>query len=395
MRLKIIFIFLVSSNYLVKAQPFTQKYIMSFHSCDVSQCNGPQDHTVQLAESDNGSSWTLVPNFPTYQGSVPDVIIRNNKLYLYTPGVVKRYNYDTDTWDSQTTSVSIKDSANNNVNFVDPSAFVDSSGNLILIFMNSTGFSGDPAQCNPYPCTKYFDSATEVSGSDGTQFVKESGHRFSITLSSGTASDPDIYFDGSNYILYISKGSSTYAYYSPSLHGSYQSLPNLSSGLLTNNGGIPCGYYDTISQKYWTYVHASSGNTTEIKQCIHSDFNTSISNFTTIISGSLTGLGSNFKTESPGFTENTFSTTTSLNKIYSSTTIEVLYRNTENILEVRNLVGINSIEIYNIMGDKIYDESISNKNSALINANNFSSGIYFIQALTSTERNFIGKFVRQ
>lgn len=394
MRLPIILAFIILSNCLLHAQPFTKKYIMSFHSCDVSQCNGPQDHTVQLAESDDGSSWTLVPNFPTYQGSVPDVIIRNNELYLYTPGGVKRYDYNTDTWDSQTSGVSIKDSANNSVNFVDPSAFIDSSGNLVLIFMNSTGYTGDPAQCNPYPCTKYFDSATEVSGSNGTQFIKESGHRFSITLSSGTASDPDVYFDGSKYVLYISKGSSTYAYYSSSLHGSYQALPNLSNGLLTNNGGIPCGYYDGVSKAYWTYVHASSGNTTEIKQCIHADFNTTISNFTTVISGSLMGLGSNFKTESPGFTENTFSTTTSLNKIYSSTAIEVLYRNAENILDIRNLTDINFIEIYNIMGEKIYVENVGNKNSSLINAHNFSSGIYFIEATTIKERKFVGKFVK-
>ncbi len=389
--LLVCFLFVIS---FTQAQPFSKKYIMSFHSCDFNQCNGPQDHTVQLAESDDGTTWTMVPNFTSYSGSVPDVIIHNNKLYIYTPGVVKRYDYNTNTWDSGTTNVTILDSASNKVNFVDPSAIIDSAGNLVLVFMNSTGSTGDPAQCSTYPCTKYFDSAIEVSGSDGTSFVKQSGHRLALTLTNGSASDPDIYYNGSKYILYISKGSSTYAYYSSTLHGTYQALPNLSSGLLTNDGGIPCGHYDTTTQKYWTYVHASSGTTTEIKQKIHSDLNSSYTGSTTIISGTLMGFGSNYKTESPGFTENTFTASTSINKIYASNTIEMLYRNDEKIIDVRNMKGVNALEIYNVMGKKIYVENTLNKNTTSIHVNNFSAGIYFIQAITTTENKFVGKFIR-
>lgn len=375
------------------AQPFSKKYIMAFHSCDASQCNGPQDHSVQLAESNDGTNWTLVPNFTSYSGSVPEVIIRNNKLYLYTPGKVKRYDYNSNAWDSGTTNVQIIDSANNKINFVDPSAILDSSGNLVLVFLNSTGLTGDPAQCNPYPCTKYFDSAVEKPGTDGTEFIMQSGHRYSITLSSGTASDPDVYFDGSKYIMYISRGSSTYAYYASSLHGSYQVFSNLNNGLLTNNGGIPCGYYDTLSQQYWTYVHASSGSTTEIKQGIHSDFNSTIASLNTIISGTLMGLGTNYKTESPAFTENTFDSTTSIYKMYPSNLIEVIYRNTEKIVDIRNLADTKCIEIYNIVGKKIHVEAV-HEPSVLISTYYFSPGLYFIQAISSTEKRVVGKFVK-
>ena len=373
--LNLAFVFGVTHSH---AQPFTKKYIMSFHSCDVNQCNGPQDHTVQLAESDDGSNWTLVPNFPSYGGSVPDVIIRNNKLYIYTPGEVTRYDYNTNTWDSSPASVSIKDSAANQVNFVDPSAIVDSSGNLVLIFMNSTGLTGDPAQCATYPCTKYFDSAIEVSGSDGTQFTKQSGHRYSITLTSGTASDPDVYFDGSKYILYISKGTSTYAYYASSLHGSYQVFPNLSNGLLTNNGGIPCGYYDAITQKYWTYVHASSGNSTEIKQKIHSDFNSSLSGLTTVISGTSTGLGSGYKTESPGFTENTFSATTSMYDVSAVTQAYFHYQTQEKVVNAYHLEKVDKIEIYNLLGVLLRVEKVNASLTLSFNINPLTNGVYML-----------------
>jgi hypothetical protein len=174
------------------SQPFTKRYIMSFLTCDAA-CNGFNDHMVTLAESDDGTNWSPVPNFTPYNGSVPDVIIRGSKLYVYTPGKVKRYDKAASSWDAG--SVFVTDSSGGMVQYVDPSAYIDSAGRIVLFFLNSTGtpMGQDPAGCQTYPCVKYFDSATEINGSDGTQFVKNSGHRISITLLSGTASDPDIF----------------------------------------------------------------------------------------------------------------------------------------------------------------------------------------------------------
>ncbi|HMT35905.1 MAG TPA: hypothetical protein PKC41_08600, partial [Chitinophagaceae bacterium] len=97
---------------------------MSFHHCAFPNCGGPQSHTVALAESDDAVNWNLVANFPFYQGSVPDVICRGSKLYLFTPGEVKRFDQLSQQWDANPQSVSITDSIGNPIQFVDPSAFV-------------------------------------------------------------------------------------------------------------------------------------------------------------------------------------------------------------------------------------------------------------------------------
>jgi len=288
------------------AQPFSKNYLMSFHTCD-AQCMGFQDHEVQLAESNDGMSWTLVPNFPVYQGSVPDVIVRGSKVYIYTPGSVRRFDNGTGAWESSAQPVSVVDANSNPVNYVDPSAIIDSAGNIVLFFLNSTGLTGDPAGCANYPCTKYFNSATEIPGSDGTQFTMNSGDRITVTLNSSpqTASDPDIYFNGADYILYISKGSSTLAASCPSLHGSYTLFPNLPNGELVQNlGGIPCGHYKAGSGMYWTYVHSNVSGSTEIRMAAHSDFNAPLANLTTVMSGPIIGQPSTTKTESPGFCVN-------------------------------------------------------------------------------------------
>jgi hypothetical protein len=303
---KICFFILISFCLLqqIQAQPFTKKYIMSFHSCLSGACAGPSQHMTYLAESNDGASWTLVPNFTPYQGSVPDVVIRGSKLYIFNPGSVRRYNYSTNTWDASASSVSIT-SGGSNVNFVDPSPIIDENGRIVLFFLNSTGVSGDPANCSSYPCDKYFESAVEVDGSDGTQFVAQTGKRYTATLSSGTASDPDIFYDGTNYYLYISKGNSVAVYKSSTLHGSYTAISTLSNSLLTNQGGIPSGMYD--GTQYQTFVHANVGSTV-IRRQAHSNFNSQLNSFTTIISGSSMGLGANATAESPGICNNTFLT---------------------------------------------------------------------------------------
>jgi hypothetical protein len=286
------------------SQPFSKKYLMAFHTC-TTNC-AFQFHETHIAESNDGSTWSLVPNLPYFSGSVPDLVVRGTKLYLYNPGIVRRYDNSTSLWDSSPANVSVVDSIGNPVNFVDPSPTVDANGNIVLFFLNSTGITGDPATCNPYPCVKYFDSAVEVPGSDGAQFLLQSAHRLTVNLSSGSASDPDIYFDGSQYILYYSAGSSTKALYSSTLHGAYTAFGGLNNGELTNQGGIPCGHYEASSGQYWTYVHANGMNGTEIKRVTHSNFNASVNTATTVISGTNIGLTSQHKCESPGFCENDF-----------------------------------------------------------------------------------------
>lgn len=310
MKKNILLLLFGTVTFAANAQPFSKNYILSFHTCD-SLCTGFQDHVTHLAESNDGLNWTLVPNFPTYQGSVPDVITRGNKLYVFNPGTVKRYDNSSGTWDATPVPVSITESNSTPISFVDPSAILDSAGNIVLFFLDATGNIGDPAGCSRYPCVKHFRSATEVSGSDGTHFIAGSGDRIAITLnqSPATASDPDIYFDGSQYILYVSEGPGTFAASGPYLNSTYTAMPNLSSGTLVQNmGGIPCGYYDASTSQYWTYVHSNVNSSVVIRRATHSDFNSALTNFTTVLSGPLIGEPANTTTESPGFCVNTLLT---------------------------------------------------------------------------------------
>jgi hypothetical protein len=373
------FLLMTSISFHALSQPFTKQYIMSFHSCD-SNCTGFQDHMVNLAESDDGTNWTLVPNYTPYNGSVPDVIIRGSKLYLYTPGKVKRYDNSTGTWDANTAFVSITDSIGGLVQYVDPSASIDSSGRIVLFFLNSTGnpMGQDPAGCQTYPCVKYFDSATEVIGSDGTQFVKNSGHRTSFILTSGTASDPDIFFDGNKYIMYISRGGSTYACQSDSLHGTYTAMPNLSNGMLTYQGGVPCGNYDPLSGNYWTYILSNVSGISVIKQAIHPDFNNLLNTFTTVISGPILGEPSNTKTESPGFCTNDFlSAAISENEsgyfnVYpnpatKNLTVQIPDADKKTLLEILNVSGI------------ILFKTEMQRQTQSIDISSLSKGVYIIR----------------
>jgi len=308
-------VILILMRFASSAQPFTKQYIMSFHSCAYPACGTPQNHTVHLAESDDAESWTLVNNFPSYTGSVPDVITRGQKLYIYTPGKVKRYDQNLNQWETNTSTVSVEDSIGNPVQFVDPSAFVNDAGLICLFFLNSTGIAGDPAYCANPPCTAYFDSAIEVLGSDGTQFILQTGHRISYTTNSNfKPTDPDIFQVGTTYHQYISYGTGTMVYASNQLHGTYTIQPSLPIGYLTTqNAGVPCGIFNPNTQLIHSYGHRNGNIGTEISFAKHADFS-SPPNYSTSFSGQSIGLG-NVQVASPGICSNTFLSTSSSNEL--------------------------------------------------------------------------------
>lgn len=279
---------------------------MSFHHCAFPNCGGPQSHTVALAESDDAVNWNLVANFPFYQGSVPDVICRGSKLYLFTPGKVKRFDQLSQQWDANPQSVSITDSIGNPIQFVDPSAFVDDSGRLCLFFLNATGLVGDPAYCATPPCTAYFDSAVEVPGSEGTQFIKQTGHRIAYTTNTNyKPTDPDIFFHLNTYYQYISFGTGTMVYTSNTLHGNYIQVATLPNGYLTqSNAGVPCGMFNQNSGMFYSYGHRNGVNGTEITMASHLDFSVQ-ANYNLLFTGNSIGLG-NVQVASPGICINTF-----------------------------------------------------------------------------------------
>lgn len=286
------------------------RYLMSFHACDMNDCQqGPMSHMVYLAQSDDGERWSLVPGWQPYRGSVPDVIRRGNMIYVFTPNQMVRYSLTTQTFEGPF-QVVINGMAEG---FVDPSLFMDEQGKLVLFFLYGR-MGSDPAGCSPGipTCVQRFGSATELEGSDGTQFTLDEGDRVSITVSEGStlrsASDPDIFFDGAQYFIYISHGPSISVWTSAELRGSFVQITSLPDNLLSlGSGGVPAGYFDDLSGLYWTFAHAPRRDSaTNIYRAVHSDFSRQIGNadWVVVVSGETLGLGNTINVESPGFAVN-------------------------------------------------------------------------------------------
>jgi hypothetical protein len=269
--------------------PPTQPYLMAFHTCasGATDCNSPANHVVQLAQSADGRTWSLVGGWQSYAGSVPDVFRRGNTLYIYSTSGLMRI--DMTTGATTTASVTLSDGT-----YVDPSIAQLSDGRLILFYL--PGIPGqDPAQCasGASSCVRQIKSAVEVAGSDGTQFTVDAGARISETITSGTFSDPDIFYNGSEWVVYVSRGSSVHAYSSSSIQGSY-----VFRGIVSNNlGGVPSAM-PLSDGSIATYVHSSSGSSTEIRMGTSTSGVASIASFQTVLTAQSLGLGT--RAESPG-----------------------------------------------------------------------------------------------
>jgi hypothetical protein len=265
-----------------------------------------------VAQSDDGVSWSPIPGYQSYNGSVPDLIRRVNTLYVYTPGIVRRYRIDRNTWESPV-PVRLQTTSGTTERYVDPSLTLDEQGRIVLFYLLAPSSpSGDPARCfaGETSCTKLFHSATEVPGSDGMEFIVDPGDRVRVTITNDTASDPDIFRGPVGYVLYISRGPSIQVYTSPDLRGQYQLSSALPGGMLTNRtGGVPAGYYDPATSRYWTFVHSSQspGALPTICRAVHASLDRQLvdSDFVTVVSGAtFPGLGPGSSVESPGFALN-------------------------------------------------------------------------------------------
>ena len=152
-------------------------YLLSFHACDptTTDCTDPRNHRVYVAQSNDGFNWDIIPGWEPTQGSVPDLIRRGDTLYVFycywgqLGSRVLRYDFGTNTWATPVSLDLIDAEAPDGI--VDMSATIDSQGRLVLFYLVAAA-GQDPAGCAPgeTTCTKHFRSATEVEGSDGTQF---------------------------------------------------------------------------------------------------------------------------------------------------------------------------------------------------------------------------------
>jgi len=291
------------------SSPFTDKYLMAFLACNNStaNCSDPRNHQTFLAQSNDGVNWTRVSGIPPLPGSVPDVIRRGNTLYIFSPGTVARYHLDTGKIDMPQ-PVAITAGNNTNELFVDPGITVDANGDLVLFYLLGQ-IGSDPAHCPPgeSSCTKVIHSATEVAGSDGTRFAVDSGDRADIYINGQeTASDPAIIKNPNGYTLLISRGQSVEAMTSSNLRGTFKDTPTLPGGILVNNlGGVPDGYYDSASGRYWIYITSGTSNSV-IRRAVSSGLTSPLSEsqFSTVLSSNSIGFGSSFMVASPGITPN-------------------------------------------------------------------------------------------
>ena len=197
-----------------------------------------------------------------YQSSVPDVIRRGNTIYVFTPNKVARYQLDTATWLPPVPVVLTDPDATGG--FVDPSAYIDDDGRLVLFYL--LGIKGsDPAGCGgALTCIKYIHSATEVAGSVGIAFVVNTGHRLTVPAGGSEpciASDPDIIRVEDNFIVLLSRGTSTQLWTSKDLHGTYVLSTALPGGFLWQNGpAVASGLYlparsASPTGEFWLYGH--------------------------------------------------------------------------------------------------------------------------------------------
>ncbi len=272
----------------------SKRYLLAVHMAPAGSTFS--DHETYLLESDDGENWSVVSGWEPYLGSVPEVTMREGKLYLFNPG--GRRIYDLDAATVEGAPVSILDAEDDVVNFVDPSVTLDDAGRFVLFFLNSTGTppGTDPAAGSD---PKDFDSATEDEESDGAEYTLDDGPRVQ-----GLSSDPDIFFDDERYLLYISRGSTTRVYEADSLRGSYEAVAELGEDpLLTTEGGVPAGHYDPASASYWTYVHSHTDAGVVVRRAVHEGFDAELLSgaFETVVELGDLGLTSEARIESPSF----------------------------------------------------------------------------------------------
>lgn len=258
----------------------TYNYLMAFHACP-SDCSNPANHTIYLAGSDDGISWTLVPDFTPISGSVPDLVYYNNFLYIFhteDTGWAK-LNSCFETVAEETISlISDEDSGG----YVDPSPIV--SGDDLVLFYLPGVIGQDPAGCASYPCTKEIHSAADPS-SDLTEFTQVSGERAQVSLTSGSFSDPEVIaLNDGTFLLYVSMGQKTAVFTGNSLTDTFASPDGSATRFVnTTAGGVPTAI--EVGDEVWIYTTSSSGGVEVIKRAANPDGITLLADsaYTTVI----------------------------------------------------------------------------------------------------------------
>ena len=275
----------IAGRLVGKITPPVEKFLMAFHSCMVGSpdCNNPAQHEVQLAQSANGITWTVVEGWQAYPGSVPDVLRRDDVLYVISTSGLRRIDMVSgDVYEDRVELV-----GSDLFGFVDPSLALLPTGELTLFFLPGQP-GGDPASCGTQPsCTREIRSALEIPQSQGGQFAVNPVAHVSVTIDQSCRggdcffSDPDIFFNGKSWVLYISRGASTDALISKDINGPFDYASKVSD----NSGGVPAGIWDPERNTVLTYV--SNGQKGTILNAASVDGLSMLSSFSEVLNGAM------------------------------------------------------------------------------------------------------------
>ncbi len=273
--------------------PPSAPYVMAFHTCSTS-CEDPANHTIRLAQSTDGASWTDVPGWQAYRGSVPDAFRRGSTMYVIGAGLSR---IDLATGKVTASRFSVK-KADGSPTMARDISFAGQlpDGRLVITYVPSMQ---DVAGASEIPVL----IATEDVGSDAASFTS-SGTAITIPKSSlpvvGEPTDPDIFFNGSQWVLYVSVGSNLVSYTASSVTGPF----SLSTQALVSRdaGGVPAGVVGAGG--VWTYVnYGPTRESIEIRRAVSATGVASIpsGSFSTVLTGAAYGATT---AESPGIAEN-------------------------------------------------------------------------------------------
>lgn len=271
----------------------TAPYVMAFHTCSTN-CEDPSNHTIRLAQSADGATWSDVPGWQPYKGSVPDVFRRGGTTYVIGAGLTR---IDMATGKATATRFQVK-KADGSPALARDISFAGQlpDGRMVVTYVPSMQ---EVAGASEVPVLV----ATEDVGSDGSAFTS-AGAAITIPKASlpvmGEPTDPDIFFNGSQWVLYVSVGSNVIAYTSSSVTGPFA----LSSQVLVTRdaGGVPAGIVGTGG--VWTFVnYGPSRESIVIRRAVSGDGMTGLapSSFATVLTGAPYAATT---AESPGIAAN-------------------------------------------------------------------------------------------
>lgn len=279
--------------------PPTQKYVMAFHTCNTgaADCSDPSEHSVRLAQSDDGASWAEAPGWQPYAGSVPDVMRDDDTLYVVANGLSK-VNLNTGEVTAHPLLVLDENNENAMARDIAFAGALDDGRNVVVYVpsMQAVEESGEESIL----------LAVEVAGSEGTCYSYHKTLIEDSAIDFGSASDPDIFYDGTQYILYVSTGQNVRAFVSDSLDGTYDADSDY--WLTQGAGGVPSAVVDDGGQ-VMSYVNSDTFTGSiydggiEIKRAVHAPNASSLS--TTDFTAVITGADFSAQTaESPGVIRN-------------------------------------------------------------------------------------------